>query len=176
MLYQELPAIDAAPLDRWSRWLVPVLIAAAGLTAALLLFLAGQLVIAGMLALAGMVAAVVAAARGSRAGPAGESIAVGPDFSIVGSAIGLCSEPAALTSAEGSLLISNAIYRERFGAASPPLELGEDEDGRHGLSVAKAIACAWPIPSSGIVPIQTGIPCSLQMSYTASAGANPPTR
>ena len=68
MLYQELPAIDAAPLDRWSRWLVPVLIAAAGLTAALLLFLAGQSVIAGMVALAGMVAAVVAAARGSRAG------------------------------------------------------------------------------------------------------------
>jgi two-component system cell cycle sensor histidine kinase/response regulator CckA len=140
MLYQELPAIDAAPLDRWGRWLVPVLIAAAGLTASLLLLLAGQLVIAGLVALAGMVAAVVAAARGLRAGPGGESITVGPDFSIVGSAIGLCSEPAALTSAEGSLLISNAIYRERFGGASPPLELGEDEDGRHGLNVAKTMA------------------------------------
>ena len=81
-----------------------------------------------MVALAGMVAAVVAA-RGDRGpGPAVEPIAVGPDFSIVGSAIGLCSEPAALTSAEGSLLIFNAVYRERFGGASPPLELGEDEE------------------------------------------------
>ena len=26
MLYQELPRIDSTPLDRWSRWLTPVLI------------------------------------------------------------------------------------------------------------------------------------------------------
>ena len=58
MLYQELPAIDAAPLDRWGRWLVPVLIAAAGLTASLLLLLAGQLVIAGMIALDDLLAQI----------------------------------------------------------------------------------------------------------------------
>ena len=38
------------------------------------------------------------------------------------------------------MLIANSTYRERFGGARPPLELGEDEDGRHGLDVAKTMA------------------------------------
>ena len=77
---------------------------------------------------------------GSRSGPIGEPLSVGPDFSLVGSTIGLCAEPVALTSAEGSLLIANSAYRERFGGAFTPLDLGEDEDGRHGLNVAKTMA------------------------------------
>jgi two-component system cell cycle sensor histidine kinase/response regulator CckA len=140
LLYQELPRIDSAPLDKWSRWLVPALVAGAGLSAGLLLLLAGQQIFAFAAGIAGIGVAGIVWARGSRVSPAGEPLSAGPDFSIVGSAIGLCSEPAALTSAEGSLLIANATYRERFGSACSPLELGEDEDGRHGLNVAKTMA------------------------------------
>ena len=69
------------------------------------------------------------------------------------------------------------LYASYLDLAAAHLLAGWDYTNRlpHS-SVRVRLACAWPIPSSGIVPIQTGIPCSLQISYTASAGANPPTR
>ena len=47
MLHQELPQIDSSPLDGWGGWLVPALTAGAALSAALLLFVAGQSALAG---------------------------------------------------------------------------------------------------------------------------------
>ena len=38
-----------------------------------------------------------------------------PDFSLLGSALGLSRDPTALTTSEGSVLIVNAAYRDRFG-------------------------------------------------------------
>jgi two-component system, cell cycle sensor histidine kinase and response regulator CckA len=130
MLYQELPRIQSTPLDGAGRWLGPALTVAAGLTAALLLVLIAQ----PLLALAAGAVAIVAAAfiylRRPRHVAPSELLIVGPDFSLIGSALGLSREPAALTTSEGSLLIANAAYRDGFGGSHSPLELAEDEEAR----------------------------------------------
>ncbi|MFL6847740.1 MAG: two-component system sensor histidine kinase NtrB, partial [Sphingomicrobium sp.] len=139
MLQQELPRIDSSPLDGWSRWLTPLLTVAAGLTAGLLLYLAGQSTLAAVAIVAGLVAAGVAYVRGSKSPPFHEPIVAGPDYSLVGSALGLCKAAAALTAENGSLLIANAAYRERFGG-TVPVELGVDEESSQGLEIARTMA------------------------------------
>src|SRR5690348_11298640 len=120
MLHQELPRIDATPLDGWGRWLVPAIIAAAALTVALVLLLIGVRSIAALAVVAGAIGAGLAL-RGSRKAPQGiEPIARGgPDFSLVGSALGLSRDPVALTTSDGTLLVVNTAYRERFGSTQP---------------------------------------------------------
>jgi two-component system cell cycle sensor histidine kinase/response regulator CckA len=140
MQYQELPRIDFTALDGWGRWLTPALIAGAGLTAAVLLLLAGQPMIAGIAFIGSLGAAAVVYLRDSPARGVIEPLVAGPDYSVVGSVLGLCQEPAALTTGEGSLLIANTAYREHFGGARPPLELGTDKDGRQALAMARAMA------------------------------------
>ena len=100
MLYQELPRIDATPLDGWGRWLVPALVFGAALSAALVLLLIGQTVAAGAALFAGAVGAVVQARRPASLDRPGEPLVVGPDYALVGSALSLTAEPAALTSGE----------------------------------------------------------------------------
>jgi two-component system, cell cycle sensor histidine kinase and response regulator CckA len=140
MLYQELPRIDSTPLDGWSRWLAPALIFAAGLSAAFVLLLLAQPLLGGIALMAGAVGAVVAYARTPRAVLRDEPLLVGPDYSLLGSALGLAREPVALTTREGTLLIANSAYRERFAGARPPLELGADEDGAQTLEMALSMA------------------------------------
>jgi two-component system cell cycle sensor histidine kinase/response regulator CckA len=139
VLQQELPRIDSSPLEAWGRWLMPALIGAAGLTVALPLALTGQLTLAGIAVAAGLAGGVIALVRGSRGRPFDEPIVAGPDYALVGSALGLCKEAAALTSEDGSLLIANAAYRDRFGGAQPPLQLGVDEESAHGLELARTM-------------------------------------
>ncbi|HKC03785.1 MAG TPA: response regulator [Sphingomicrobium sp.] len=140
MLYQELPRIDSSPLDGWGSWLTPALIAGAALSVALLLLLVGQLLLAGIAVAMGVVAGGLTYWRGSRTRPVREAIVAGPDYSLVGSALRMSGEPAALTSENGSLLIANSPYREHFGGAPPPLDLGVDDDSRHGLETARTMA------------------------------------
>ena len=123
MLYQELPLIESTRLDGWGRWLAPALIVAAALTAALLLFSFGQPLIAGGDVLAGLSARPSIVFGRRLCSAPGEPLVVGPDYALLGSALGLSSDPVALTTGEGSLLLVNAAYRERFGGARPPLEL-----------------------------------------------------
>jgi two-component system, cell cycle sensor histidine kinase and response regulator CckA len=140
MLYRELPQIESNPLDGWGRWLVPALAGAAGITFALLLLLLRQPVLAGLALVAGAAAATIIQLRSpKRTGPA-EPLVVGPDYSLVGSALGLSREPCALTNTAGSLLIANAAYRERFGGSTAPLDLGVDEEAREGLNLARSLA------------------------------------
>jgi len=54
MLYQELPRIDSTPLDGWGRWLVPAVVGAAAVTAAVLLILYGLPLVGGAAILAGI--------------------------------------------------------------------------------------------------------------------------
>ncbi|NUR45475.1 MAG: hypothetical protein HOP91_04875, partial [Sphingomonas sp.] len=54
MLYQELPRIDSTPLDKWGRWLVPGLIAAVGVTVAVILLVVGQSSFAALAFFAGL--------------------------------------------------------------------------------------------------------------------------
>jgi two-component system, cell cycle sensor histidine kinase and response regulator CckA len=140
MLYQELPRIDTNSLDGWSRWLVPAVIIAAALTLATLLLLVGQALFAAAAFVGGVAAAAfVSLKRPTEIGNT-EPLVVGPDYSLLGSALGLSREPVALTTSEGSLLIVNAAYRERFGGTRPPLELGNDDEARQGLLLAKSMA------------------------------------
>ena len=140
MLYQELPRIESAPLDGWARWLAPAVIVGAALTAALLLLLIAQPLMAGAAVLAGIAGAAFAYATGRRTAVPSQPLVAGPDYSLVGAALGLSREPTALTTSEGSLLIVNGAYRERFGGTRPPLELATDDEARQGLELAKTMA------------------------------------
>src|SRR4051794_7568884 len=136
MLYQELPPIESARLERWERWLAPSLAIGAGATLGVLLLLIGQ----SWMALAGAAGGLIAAALIYFRHPApparAETILIGPDYSLIGSALSLSRDPAALTTSEGSLLIVNAAYRERFGGKLPPLAIGSDDEARAGLEMA----------------------------------------
>jgi two-component system, cell cycle sensor histidine kinase and response regulator CckA len=140
MLYQELPRIESTRLDGWARWLAPAVIVGAALTIALLLLLVGQTLFAAAAVLGGLSAAAFVHLRSPRALSPDVPLVVGPDYSLVGSALGLSREPTALTTSEGSLLIVNAAYRERFGGSRPPLELASDDQARQGLQLAKSMA------------------------------------
>ena len=139
MLYQDLPSIESTPLEGSDRWLAPALILGAALTAALLLVLVRQPLIGGAVAMAGLVGAALAYFRKSRRSVPTEPLVVGPDYALLGSALGLSNDPVALTTGEGSLLLVNAAYRERFGG-NPPLEVGVDDDARQGLLLAQSMA------------------------------------
>ena len=141
MLHRQLPPTELAPLAPAPSWLVPALIGGAALSLALLAWLLGQPLVAGAL----LVLAVLATAAlwlldrpGAEAIEPG--IAPGPDYALVGSTLGLCPDPAALTSGEGSLLIANAAFRERFERACTPLELGDDQEARHSLQLVREMA------------------------------------
>src|SRR4051812_20572539 len=161
MLYQELPRIESTHLDGWARWLAPAVIVAAALTIALLLLLFRQSLFAGAAVLGGLSAAAFVYLRSPRALPPDVPLVVGPDYSLVGSALGLSREPTALTTSEGSLLIVNSAYRERFGGTRPPLDLATDDQARQGLQLAKSMAwrdgagCVTGIATdSGISPVE----------------------
>ncbi|HEX5237729.1 MAG TPA: response regulator [Sphingomicrobium sp.] len=158
MLYQELPGIDPDPLDGWDRWLTPALIAAAGASICLVLALVGQPLFAGAAVVAGLIGGAVALARRPQARAPRESLVAGQDFALLGSALGLSADPVALTSGEGSLLVVNRVYRERFGAVRP-LDLGADEHAAEGLRLARTMA--WRDGAGCVAGIDT------------SAGASP---
>jgi len=143
MLHQELPSIDVTPLDGASRWLVPALVGGAALTGALLAWMLGFPLVAGLFVAGGLVGATAVALADKRTRPHAppvKGLNLAPDYSIVGSTLGLSREPAALTDSDGGLLIANSAYRERFGGACPPLTLGTDEDSSHSLHVARSMA------------------------------------
>ena len=156
MLHQDLPRLDAAPDERWERWLVPALVGAAALTGALLAWLFAQPLLAAIILGIGFLSVPVLRWVGRPRAEATEpSAAVSPDFALIGSAMKLCHQPTALTSSEGSLLICNAAYRERFGGAVRPLALGSDEDSTSTLELVKTMAwrdgagCAAGVTTDG---------------------------
>lgn len=141
MLHQELPDVASRPLDGGERWLLPALCGGAVLTVAAFWFLFG--------AVAALVVAVLAIGGGAagwfafRSPPAAaptEALQTGPDYGLVGAALALCDEPAAITSADGGLLAANELYRERFEAV-PPLSL--PADGESTQALATAVSMAW---------------------------------
>jgi two-component system cell cycle sensor histidine kinase/response regulator CckA len=153
MLHQELPTIESTTLDGWGRWLAPALIVGAAASAAVLLLMAGQLLVAGAVALLGLAAAAVVSMRSPSLPAPSEPLLLGPDYALLGSALGLSGDPVALTTGEGSLLLANAAYRERFGGTPPPLELAADEDAREGLTLARTMA--WRDGAGCVAGIET---------------------
>jgi two-component system cell cycle sensor histidine kinase/response regulator CckA len=139
MLHQELPDIDSTPLDGWERWLVPALAAAVGLTLAIILLLVDQMFI-GIIALgAGLGMAAVLVRREPRREPLDEPLTAGPDYSLVGAALGLSGDPVALTDGAGTLLVVNTAYRERFGS-TPPSQLASTAEAKEALALVLSMA------------------------------------
>ncbi len=160
MLYQELPRINSTPLDGWSRWLAPALIAAAAVTAAIVLLMIGSWILAAIVAAVGAVGASISLVRSFPLQQATEPLVVGPDYSLVGAALSLSRDPIALTSRECSLLVVNSVYRERFGSL-PPLDLAANEEALQGLKLAETMAnrdgagCVAGIETvAGISPVE----------------------
>ena len=132
---------------------MPGLILGATLTAALLLLLVGGPLIASAAVVLGVISAGFVYFRAPAASRPNEIIVVGADYALLGSALSLSSDPVALTTGEGSLLLINAAYRDRFGAARPPLELATDEDARQGLKLAQTMA--WRDGGGCVAGIET---------------------
>ncbi|MFL6763971.1 MAG: response regulator [Sphingomicrobium sp.] len=151
MLYQELPTLDSTPLDRWGRWLAPIVIGAAALTAAALFLLLGYTLVAGLLVAGGAGAGAILLRKPIPAATE-QTLVEGPDYALVGAALGLSRDPVALTNGESSLLVVNAAYRERFGN-SPPLTLADGEEARQGLDLAQSMA--WRDGAGCVAGIET---------------------
>jgi two-component system cell cycle sensor histidine kinase/response regulator CckA len=138
MLHQELPVIASRPLDG-ERWLLPSLGGAAFLSALAVWWLFGPVAAGVLVVLA--TGGAVAGGLATRKGPyTGEAMGSGPDYALVGAALALCDEPAAITSSDGALLAANEAYRERFEAL-PPLKLPADDESSQ--SVVAAVSMAW---------------------------------
>ncbi len=152
MLYQELPRIDSTPLDGWGRWLVPALIGAAAITGGVVMLLAGQSLFAGIVLIAGIIGAGISLrSSGTREGGI-EPLVGGPDYSLLGSALSLSRDPVALTNGEGSVLVVNIPYRERFGSI-PPSNVAITDEAREGLKLAQTMA--WRDGAGCVAGIET---------------------
>ena len=134
MLYEQLDLAEVEPLDGGLRWLVPALVAAAAASGALLFFLVGQPVYGGLF-LAGLVGMLVAAFVIDRRGARRIELEpiILPDLALVGSALNLSNDPAAITELDGSLKAINAAYKSRFGGTPAPLEVGKDKKAARKL-------------------------------------------
>ncbi|MGN6155041.1 MAG: hypothetical protein ACTHN4_04825, partial [Sphingomicrobium sp.] len=92
MLQQELPLLDSRPVGGASVWLVPAIAAAAAVTGAGILWIAGQPT-AALLFLAVFAVGVPAAVLLRKPRPAPtpdlQQLVAAPDFSLVGSILGL---------------------------------------------------------------------------------------
>jgi two-component system cell cycle sensor histidine kinase/response regulator CckA len=140
VLYQELPDLNVDPLGRRSRWLVPGIAVAAAASGALLFLIFGQPLLAGGFVLLCAGAGWAATRLEGQPAVSVEGLASGPDYALIGSALGLTREAAALTNSGGNLLLANETYRQRFGQL-PPLELGQGEEAEKALDAARTMAC-----------------------------------
>ena len=140
MIYEQIDLADPEPLDGGLRWLVPGLVAAAAASGALLFYLIGQSLYAGLF-LAGFVAMLVAAFVIDRRGHQQVEIApmLLPDLELVGSALSLSPDAAALTDSDGAIRSVNSAYKARFGSRSV-LELGKDEAAGNTLAALREAA------------------------------------
>ncbi|MEO7277962.1 MAG: PAS domain-containing protein, partial [Sphingomicrobium sp.] len=139
MLHQDIPFSDISRTGASGRWLAPVLVVAAALSAGVLALMVGQGLLAAVALIAGVGAALYLMRKAAPRVSIRDGIAAGPDYALVGAALGLSADACALSMADGGLLIANAAYRERFGA-KPPLDLGIDEEAGHGLELARTLA------------------------------------
>ena len=101
MLHEELPSIVSRPLDG-ERWLLPTLGGAAVLSALAVWWLFGPIAAAVLAALA--VGGAIAGGFATRkpAAPDPDTLGGGPDYALVGAALALTEEPAAITSTNSS--------------------------------------------------------------------------
>ncbi|MGI8932280.1 MAG: two-component system sensor histidine kinase NtrB, partial [Sphingomicrobium sp.] len=138
MLYKQLDLAKDEPLDGGLRWLVPALVAAAAASGAVLFYLVDQPMFAGLF-FAGFVAMLVAAFVIDRRGARRIMIdpVVLPDLQLIAASLALSDDPAALTAPDGTLRSVNPAYKDRFGHARSPFELGADDEARDAIAGAR---------------------------------------
>jgi two-component system cell cycle sensor histidine kinase/response regulator CckA len=135
LLYEQLDLAETEPLDGGLRWLVPALVVAAAGSGALLFFLIGQPLYGGLF-LAGLVAMLIATFVIDRRGTKRMEVEpiVLPDLALVGSALNLSAEPAAVTGTDGALQTINAAFKSRFSGVPSPLDVGKNKKARGQLA------------------------------------------
>ncbi len=140
MLDRQIALLEAEP-PGGMRWLVPVLVAAAAGSGALLFASVGEPMVAGLF-LVGVVAMLFAAfeleRRSVRAGVTVPPMTV-PDYGLAAAILGLSRDAAALSDSSGRLLSANAPYRARFGDQLPD-QVGSDDLAREALADLRAAA------------------------------------
>jgi len=152
MLHQELPRIETTQLDGWERWLVPALAVAAGLTAAVILLLLGQAMVAALAVAGGIGLAALLSRRAIPVRALEAPLVAGPDYSLVGAALGLSDDPVALTDGDGTVLVVNTAYRERFGT-TPPSRLASTDEAEEALALARSMA--WRDGAGCVAGVET---------------------
>ncbi|MBV9528468.1 response regulator [Sphingomonas sp.] len=152
MIHGQLSPIGSRSLVGWARWLPSAIAAAVGATVAILLLLVGRPVLALVGLVIGLGAAAVLRLHSERVAAPLQSVVSGPDFALVGAALELSVQAAALTSSEGSLLIANTAYRERFGANSP-LAIAADDSSTAALANARSLA--WRDGAGCVAGVET---------------------
>ena len=164
MLYQELPQIESTPLDGWVSWLAPALIVAAAATRCRATLVAGNRRLQPSYSSQARALQHSLYLKAPAPGLDGEVLRTEPDYTLVGSALGLSSDPIALTRGEGSLLIVNSAYRERFGGAPPPLGVAASDEARQGLKLAQTMA--WRDGAGCVAAIETELGNNARRSRT----------
>ena len=152
MLYEQLPHV-AASQSGWHRALWPALALSVGGSAALLLWLIDQAAPAGVACLIGAAVAAWLAipSAGRRSDP--QPVVVGTDYGTIGSALKLVPEPVALTAGEGTLLVANEAYLDRFRKARGPADVGVDDEAREALALAQGMA--WRDGAGCVASVKT---------------------
>ena len=135
MLHEQLDLNEVEPLEGGLRWLMPGLVAAAAASGALLFFIIGQPIYGGLF-LAGFVGMLLATFIIDRRGAKRIEVepVILPDLALVGSALNLSLDAAAITAADGALRSVNAAYKTRFGGMPEPTEAGQDKKAAKALA------------------------------------------
>ncbi|WP_114228838.1 MULTISPECIES: hybrid sensor histidine kinase/response regulator [Sphingomonas] len=140
MLHSRLATLDAEPLGRGEPWLIPALIVAALLSGAAIAFVAGSTLIAAMLALGTALAGGLTWLAARRSAKVAPVTVAATDYSLVGSALSLSPEPAALSDGEGRLITVNHAFRQRFPEAATAADIGAEADAAEALTQLRASA------------------------------------
>jgi two-component system cell cycle sensor histidine kinase/response regulator CckA len=140
MLHSRLAAIDAQPLGRGEPWLLPLLIAAALASAAIIALAGGQPLFGALLAAGTLLALAIGWLAGRRSPLAAPVAPALPDHALIAAGLGLCPDPAALTDAAGRLVVANASYETRFPTAPQPTALGADAEAAEQLERVRTLA------------------------------------
>ncbi|MCY7339350.1 MAG: response regulator [Sphingomonas bacterium] len=149
---------------------MPGLVALAAASGAGLFWVVGEPMFAGLF-LAGCVAMLVATFVVDRRAARAPEIATlnVPDFTLVGAALDLVADAAAVTRSDGTLVTVNDAYRHRFEDSPPPLDLGAD----HGQAAALAECrlAAWRDGSANIAQLElAGEPVAVDVLRVGNGG------
>nr|WP_221184871.1 response regulator [Sphingomicrobium lutaoense] len=139
--------------------MVPVLVAAAAASGGVLFYAVGEPLFAGLF-LAGMAAMLVAAFVIDRRTTAqllpDPTSQAGEERAMSAAALSLSPDAAAISDANGRLLVANEIYRERFAGSPSPLDLATSEGGRDALKTACRIALRDGMASASGIEVEGG--------------------